>query len=203
MQPDPAGASERERHSVDGQNWPVAAVSAVLLLVLYAGIAWPVLGTAQATAFAFWLPAAVLAGALIAVSAVDITTFRLPDILTLPLAAAGIAIAAELEWDPWWLRLAAAVTGYAALTLVAMVYRRARGRDGLGQGDAKLLAAAGAWVGLEAIASVVLWAAGLAVVLLLAIRFMGYRLTATTAIPFGPFLALGTWIVWLYGPVFQ
>ena len=80
-----------------------------------------------------------------------------------------------------------------------MLYSRVRGRDGLGLGDAKLFAASGAWLGLEGLPAVLLVACGAAIVALLVMAWRSQALSATTRIPFGPFLAFGTWIVWLYG----
>jgi leader peptidase (prepilin peptidase)/N-methyltransferase len=78
-----------------------------------------------------------------------------------------------------------------------LVYRAIRGRDGLGGGDAKLLAAAGAWVGVRALPQVVLFAAIAGLVAAAGLRIAGVRLGAQSALPFGPFLALATWLVWL------
>ena len=64
---------------------------------------------------------------------------------------------------------------------------------------AKLLAAAGAWLGAEALPSVVLMAAVSALLLILGARIAGHKLSSGDAIPFGPFLALGTWIAWIHG----
>jgi leader peptidase (prepilin peptidase)/N-methyltransferase len=137
--------------------------------------------------------------ALIALSASDIATMRLPDAITLPLIPAGIALAWIMGWDnPAW-RAASAVIGYGVLFAIARGYLALRGRAGLGMGDAKLFAAAGAWLGLGALPSVMLWACGTALAaVLLAVAFRR-PITGTTRFPFGPFLALGFWMVWLYG----
>ena len=78
-----------------------------------------------------------------------------------------------------------------------MLYRKVRGRDGLGAGDAKLLAAAGAWVGASGLPQVILFAAVAGLVAAACLRLAGVRLGAASALPFGPFLALATWLVWL------
>jgi leader peptidase (prepilin peptidase)/N-methyltransferase len=72
-----------------------------------------------------------------------------------------------------------------------------RGREGLGQGDAKLLAAAGAWLGWEALPVVVFIGAVLGLALVLLRRRPGQKLDAATALPFGAPLALATWVMWL------
>ncbi|MDX2308372.1 MAG: A24 family peptidase [Hyphomicrobium sp.] len=185
--------------SVAGSGYSAAILLG--LIVLYAAIALPVLTGKPAPSGAFMAFGLLLATALVALSLVDIATYRLPDIVTFPLAALGIAIAHEMGWDIWWLRVAAAAAAFSAFVLIAWLYRQARGRQGLGHGDAKLMAAIGAWVGIEGLASVVLWSAASALVTIGMWRAAGGVVTKDMAIPFGPFLALGAWIVWLYGPV--
>lgn len=153
-----------------------------------------------------WQPVVVcaLGWALLTLAATDLRHYLLPDALTLPLIPAGLLVAGVLPGWPVGLRDAAigAVAGFAVIWGVGWFYRRLRGRDGIGLGDAKLLAAAGAWVGWQGLASVVLIAAlaGIATALATAIR-QGRRLDPATRLPFGVFLALGTWLVVLYGPI--
>jgi leader peptidase (prepilin peptidase)/N-methyltransferase len=80
-----------------------------------------------------------------------------------------------------------------------LCYRYARGRDGIGLGDAKLLAAAGAWVGVEALPTVLLIASLSGSVFASILKLRGMTLTSETRVAFGPFLALSFWLVWLYG----
>ena len=119
--------------------------------------------------------------------------------LTLPLIAAGswrrpLGLAARR--DP--LRDAARRCRCSAICRLGRhrlgLYRRLRGRDGLGLGDAKLLAAAGAWLGLASLPWVVLAAALLGLVLAL---LRAGPLRAETAVPFGPPLALAFWVMFL------
>ena len=177
-----------------------AGMTAAGLIAAYAGIAVPAFAWGAARPATEIVAGAVLAAGLIAGSVIDLRTLRLPDWVTLPLAAAGIIIAHVLAWGDGLERLLAAVTGFVILALVRDVYFRWRQRHGLGLGDAKLLAAAGAWTGLAALPAVVLWACALALAAVAAWASSGQRVTSATAIPFGPFLAAGTWIVWLYGP---
>jgi leader peptidase (prepilin peptidase)/N-methyltransferase len=83
----------------------------------------------------------------------------------------------------------------------AWSYRALRGREGLGFGDAKLMAAAGAWTGLEGVGTVLLYGAVLGLVLVGALRFWGRSIDGETPIPFGAGLAAGLWLTWLYGPL--
>ena len=95
-----------------------------------------------------WLDCA-LGWWLLALGWIDARHWLLPDALTLPLVIAGLG--AALAFDPGGLtdRALGAAIGYLALRLVALLYRKFRGRDGLGEGDAKLLAAAGSLGGRE------------------------------------------------------
>jgi leader peptidase (prepilin peptidase) / N-methyltransferase len=141
-----------------------------------------------------------LALALSWAAAVDLDRFILPDIMTLGLTLAGLAIAAAHGWEMLGVHAIGAAAGYAALALIAFAYRRWRGREGLGLGDAKLMAAAGAWLGWAGLPSVLL-AGSFAGILLVMIHALATRqLAATRAIAFGPFIAMGFWIVWLFGP---
>jgi leader peptidase (prepilin peptidase) / N-methyltransferase len=147
-----------------------------------------------------WLWAdCALGWTLLALGWIDWTHLRLPDVLTLPLVLGGLGVAAWLDPAATTDHALAAAIGYTVFRLVALGYRALRGRDGLGAGDAKLLAASGAWVGVAGLSPVVLCAAlaGLAVALLRAGRTG--RLRATTMVPFGTCLAIGTWLVRLYG----
>jgi leader peptidase (prepilin peptidase) / N-methyltransferase len=149
-----------------------------------------------------WL-AALLGWWLLALALIDLRSWFLPDALTLPLLAAGLLLAAWGEFGglrrlPTGVTpagsLAGAAAGYLALAGIGYAYRRWRGREGLGLGDAKLLAAAGAWLGAASLPWVVLLAAvaGLA---LAAAR--GGDLRAETPVPFGPSLALAFWCCFL------
>ncbi len=145
-----------------------------------------------------WLWTACGAGwALLALAWIDAETMLLPDVLTLPLIPAGLLVTAWLDPDRLADHAAAAAIGFAALRGLGALYRWIRGRDGLGEGDAKLLAALGAWVGLEGLPTVLLGAALTGLLWALWLRLRGAALTATTALPFGPFLALAGWVVLL------
>lgn len=130
---------------------------------------------------------------------IDIRCWLLPDALTLPLVIAGLAAAAGFDPDQLTSRSLGAALGYLSLLAVAATYRSLRGREGLGRGDAKLLAASGAWVGAAALPQVILLAALSALAAAACLRLAGVRLGPRSALPFGPFLALATWVLWLFG----
>ncbi len=134
---------------------------------------------------------------------IDLRCWLLPDVLTLPLIAVGLLAGILFDADAVLDRAAGAALGYLALYAVAAAYRALRGREGMGMGDAKLLSAAGAWLGATALPQVVLLAAVAALAAAAALRLGGVRLHAQSALPFGPFLALAIWLVWLAGPLLQ
>jgi len=149
---------------------------------------------------------AVLGSALVLLSAIDFETRRLPDSLTLPLMAMGLAAAVALDregqdWVVLGWRILSAGSGYLTLWGVAKAYLVLRGQPGLGLGDAKLMAAGGAWLGVEGLPTVLLVASVAALLLIAGAALRGHEITAKTSLAFGPFLALGIWLVWLYGPI--
>ena len=134
---------------------------------------------------------------LLSLAWIDAATFLLPDALSLPLVLAGLAEAWWLEPEAILDRAEGAAVAALSLYALAFAYRRLRGRDGLGEGDAKLLAAGGAWVGVAALPWVMITGATLALVYAAILRLRGTTLSATTKIPFGPFLAAAIWLIWL------
>jgi leader peptidase (prepilin peptidase)/N-methyltransferase len=138
---------------------------------------------------------------LLALGWIDLRSWLLPDALTLPLIIAGLAAAFLFSPDQLIDRALGAALGYLSLIAIAALYRALRGREGLGGGDAKLLAASGAWLGAAALPQVVLLAALSALATAACLRPAGIRLGIHSALPFGPFLALATWVLWLSGPL--
>jgi leader peptidase (prepilin peptidase) / N-methyltransferase len=132
---------------------------------------------------------------------IDVRRWLLPDALTLPLIIAGLAVSAMLDREQLTDHALGVALGYLGLRTIALLYYALRHREGLGQGDAKLLAAAGAWVGASALPQTILGAAASALITVAGLRLAGIRLGAHSALPFGPFLALATWLVWLFGPI--
>lgn len=147
-----------------------------------------------------WATAA-LGWCLLTLAVIDARHMILPNGLTLPLIPAGLGIILVLEPSRLQVHLLGAALGFVFVAAVALGYRKLRGQEGIGWGDAKLLAAAGAWVSWEGLPGVVLLASasGLALVLLRALTGKGF--SPRHALPFGPFLALGFWLTWLYGPI--
>jgi leader peptidase (prepilin peptidase)/N-methyltransferase len=138
---------------------------------------------------------------LIALAVIDWRHLILPDELTLPLLPAGLAVAWVSEPGRLVEHAVAALGGGLFILAVALLYRRLRGREGIGLGDAKLMAAAGAWVSWSGLPSVLLLAAaaGLAGSLLRSRLVSGANLSEPVA--FGSYIAAAFWLVWLYGPL--
>lgn len=132
---------------------------------------------------------------------IDLRCWLLPDALTLPLIIAGLAASFIFNPDQLTDRALGAALGYTSLAVIAALYRALRSREGLGGGDAKLLAASGAWLGAAALPQVILLAALSALAAAGFLRLAGIRLHIHSALAFGPFLALATWVLRLLGPL--
>lgn len=175
------------------------------ILVLYPILEISSVGIAIWAAFVldgwlFWVSCG-LGWTLLALAATDLRSFILPDLLTLPLVGAGVAVTYFIDPQRLPHHVIGALVGFGLLYALGWLYRRIRDRAGLGLGDAKMLAAAGMWLGWVALPSVLLIAAATALIAVGNWRFFGRRLGAADPVPFGTFLALGFWIVWLYGPL--
>ncbi|HUK61555.1 MAG TPA: A24 family peptidase [Stellaceae bacterium] len=169
---------------------------AVELLALALGLwAW-----SAADGWLLWASCG-LGWTLMTLALIDLEHQILPDLLTLPLVAAGLAVAWFAVPQVIIDNLAGAAVGFALFAIIAWAYRRWRGREGLGAGDAKLLAALGAWDGASGLPSIILIASLAALAGALAARSFRLKGALQDRVPFGPALALAGWIVWLYGPL--
>ncbi|CAM3694941.1 prepilin peptidase [Polynucleobacter arcticus] len=137
-----------------------------------------------------WIIQSILILALLYLAYVDWRSFRLPNAITLPLIFLGITInlVPDLRFVSASSAILGAALGYGSLWLLNAGYRLLKHRNGIGMGDAKLLAALGAWLGWGALPSILLIASiagllgGIAWLLL-------HRHRLHQAFPFGPFLA--------------
>jgi len=134
---------------------------------------------------------------LLLIAALDVEHHWLPDRLTLPLIPLGLVAAWAGYGPPLDERLIGAVLGWGALFLIAAVYRRLRGREGMGGGDPKLLAALGAWVGAMQLPFVLLGAGLLGLAAALLMRLRGEPVTGSSRLPLGALMAVTAWPVWL------
>ncbi len=147
------------------------------------------------------LMGSILGWALLWLAVIDLREFRLPDRITLPLIAAGLLSGLILHPALIWDHAAGAAAGYILFRLIESAFRQVRGYDGLGRGDAKLLAAGGAWVAWYGLPSVVLIASLAGIIQALLAGHLRSRAATKKPLPFGPALALSIWLVWLFGPL--
>ena len=163
-------------------------------------LAGAVIGVAAMIASQNWLG---LIGAgfgwlLLALALLDLRHFWLPDRLTALVAVTGIAGGLARFAPDLSARLIGGGVGYAALALIALVYRFLRKRDGLGGGDPKLLGAIGCWLGWQALPHVLL-GASLGGLLWVGLRMAsGTKVTATDRLPLGSLLAIAAFLDWLW-----
>lgn len=137
---------------------------------------------------------AVLGWMLLTLAVLDWRHFWLPDALTLPLAFLGLTLGMWATDVVLMDRIIGAAVGYGALLAIALGYRALRGRDGLGQGDAKLLGALGAWFGWQALPFILLIAAVAGLIVMLVTGRVRDRMAR---VPLGTFLALAAVPGWI------
>ena len=142
--------------------------------------------------------AAMLSCFLVAMSGIDVRTQLLPDQLTLPLLWLGLIASVDNLFVPAKAAIAGAVLGYLSLWTVYWVYKQLTGKIGMGHGDFKLLAALGAWAGYKALLPIVMLSSIVGAVVG-SIWLMTKGRDQGTPIPFGPYLAIAGWIVFLWG----
>jgi prepilin signal peptidase PulO-like enzyme (type II secretory pathway) len=130
-----------------------------------------------------------LALTLVWVAVTDLRAYRIPDLASLGLLATGLALSATSPWVTPVEAVWGAALGFGVFALLGEAYFRLRGVDGLGLGDAKLMAAAGAWLGWQALPHVILISSTSA----LAFAW----LTGQRKIAFGVWISLAFFGLWL------
>ncbi|OPX38939.1 MAG: prepilin peptidase, partial [Desulfobacteraceae bacterium 4484_190.2] len=141
----------------------------------------------------------LFAATLVTISFIDLDHQIIPDVLSIPGIAAGLAVAFIPGNVSWFDSIIGIIGGGGALFLVGLIYEKLTGKQGMGGGDVKLLAMIGAWMGWRSLPFVLLVSsltgAIIGSVFLLAAG-KGYRVK----IPFGPFLSLGALFYIFFGP---
>ena len=135
---------------------------------------------------------------LVALSGIDLRTQLLPDQLTLPLMWLGLVASIDALYMPAKPALVGAIIGYLSLWSVCWVFKQLTGKQGMGHGDFKLLAAMGAWFGLHGILPTILLSS-LVGAIIGSIWLYARGRDRATPIPFGPYLAIAGWITFLWG----
>lgn len=160
--------------------------------LLFAACAWKFGATAHT------LAAMALCATLVALTGIDIDTQLLPDQLTLPLLWLGLLLNVGALFTPLRDAVIGAACGYLALWSIYWLFKLATGREGMGYGDFKLLAALGAWFGWMALPALLLLSSVVGAVLGIATLLI-QRKGRHTALAFGPYLALAGVIMLLFG----
>jgi leader peptidase (prepilin peptidase) / N-methyltransferase len=140
----------------------------------------------------------VFSWSLIALSGIDIGHKLLPDSITLPLMWLGILLALFNVYIDLGTSVIGAMAGYLSLWSVYIVFKLVTGKEGMGHGDFKLLAALGAWVGWELLFVIILTASAVGAAFGVTMIILK-RNQRSTQIPFGPYLAAAGWLCFLWG----
>jgi leader peptidase (prepilin peptidase)/N-methyltransferase len=144
------------------------------------------------------LAALVFVWAMIALAFIDLDTFYLPDDITLPLVWAGLLVNMGGVFVDLQSAVIGAIAGYLALWVVFWAYKFATGKDGMGYGDFKLLAAIGAWLGWKMLPVVILLSSFVGAMVGISLIVFA-RHGRNVPIPFGPYLVMGGLIALFWG----
>ena len=166
----------------------IEAVTALMSAV----IAW------QLGASLEMLAALFFTWSLIALTMIDADHKLLPDQITLPLLWAGLLLNSFSLFVPLYDAVWGAIGGYLSLWSVYWLFKILTGKDGMGYGDFKLLAALGAWLGWQSLLVIILLSS-LVGAIVGSIILLANKQGRNTAIPFGPYLAAAGWIAFLWG----
>lgn len=162
--------------------------------------------TGVLSAFAIWQYGATLAGlgallmiwALVALTFIDFDTQLLPDSITLPLLWLGIAFNLAETFTPLESAVIGAMAGYLSLWSIYWLFKLLTGKEGMGYGDFKLLAALGAWLGWQMLPIIVLLSSVVGAVVGISLIVLA-RHGRNVPIPFGPYLAAAGLIALFWG----
>lgn len=169
-------------------RYPIVEVVTALLSLLILMVFGPTAKTVVVLPF-FWT--------LMAITLIDFDTQLIPDILSLPLLWAGLLVNLFGILVPLPDAVLGAVFGYLSLWTVFQLYKLSTGKEGMGFGDFKLLAALGAWMGWHMLPLIILLSSVVG-----AVVGVGYLAIRKQNLPFafGPYLAMAGFIALLYGP---
>lgn len=144
------------------------------------------------------LAALVFTWSLIALTMIDVDTFLLPDDITLPLLWLGLIVNSFNAFTDLPSALWGAIAGYLALWSVYKLFKLVTGKEGMGYGDFKLLAALGAWMGWQMLPQIILLSSLVGAVIGISMIVIRGR-DKNIPIPFGPYLAIAGWIAFVWG----
>lgn len=178
-------------------NCKVAIPIRYPIVELLTAVLWILCGAAFGVSNAL-AASMLLTAVLISLTAIDFDHQLLPDSLTLPLLWIGLLINIDATFVGLESAVLGAVFGYLSLWSVYWLFKIITGKEGMGYGDFKLLAALGAWFGLAALPTIILLSSLVGAVLGIALIVTG-RQNHETPMPFGPFLA-GAGLIHLFYP---
>ncbi|WP_167561194.1 A24 family peptidase [Bradyrhizobium sp. AS23.2] len=174
----------------------------LVVWLLVVGLCWIVLSGPTGQKWITYLVLSVgLVTLLVAICAIDARFGIIPDTLVGAMAICGIAAVWLLDPNEIMFRLAEVVIVAIAIAAFRSIYRWGRGYDGLGFGDVKFLAAATFWIGLRSLPALLLIAVISALASALLLKSERYEVDGRHAIPFGPHLAVGLWLAWVFDPM--
>jgi leader peptidase (prepilin peptidase)/N-methyltransferase len=145
------------------------------------------------------LGAIIFVWAMIALAFIDLDTFYLPDDITLPLLWTGLLVNLGSAHVNLQSAVIGAAAGYLALWTVFWLFKLVTGKEGMGYGDFKLLAAIGAWLGWQVLPLVILLSSLVGALIGIGLMIFA-RHGRETPIPFGPYLAIAGVIALFHGP---
>ncbi len=148
------------------------------------------------------LAALIFTWGLIALTFIDLEHFLLPDRLTLPLLAIGLGVNAVNTFTDLISALVGAIAGYGSFWIVFHGFRIVTGKEGMGHGDFKLLAALGAWMGWQMLPLIILLSAGTGAIIGITMLILQQHQRGQQ-VPFGPYLAGAGWLALLWGVDFN
>jgi leader peptidase (prepilin peptidase)/N-methyltransferase len=176
-------------HAPISPRYPLVEIAAAFLAAYGAwrfGPGWQAIG------------AALLLWTLITLSLIDLDTQLLPDSLTLPLLWLGLLFNLNGHFTPLSSAVIGAMAGYLFLWSVYWLFKLATGKEGMGYGDFKLLAALGAWLGWEMLPCIILFSSVAGAVVGISLMIVTRR-GRNVPIPFGPYLAMAGAITLFWG----
>lgn len=156
------------------------------VVIYYVGINWN------------GLAALVFTWSLVALTMIDIDTYLLPDDITLPLLWLGLIVNSFGAFTDLPGALWGAVAGYLSLWSIYKLFKLLTGKEGMGYGDFKLLAALGAWMGWQMLPQIILLSSLVGAVIGISMILIRGR-DKNIPIPFGPYLAIAGWIAFIWG----
>lgn len=174
--------------AISAQYPAIEAVTALLSLM----VAWR-FGVSAETLFGL-----LLTWSLICLTVIDARTQLLPDNITLPLLWLGLLINSAEVFTSLSAAVWGAALGYLVLWLVYQLFKMVTGKEGMGYGDFKLLAALGAWMGWEMLPQIILLSSVVGAVVGISMMLL-IRHNKNQPIPFGPYLAIAGWLAFMWG----